>query len=58
MANGGENIVKTRAAKTRTEVDFLPPYGEPEVVTTGNGALDVAIAAVIASATVAKLVAD
>jgi hypothetical protein len=35
-----------RPAETRTEIDFLPPFGEPEVVTTGNGAIDVAIAGV------------
>lgn len=34
----------TRPAQTQTEIDLLPPFGEPEVVTTGEGALDVAIA--------------
>lgn len=42
----------TRTAKTRTEVDLLPPFGEPEVVTTGRGAADVGIAAVVAVAAV------
>lgn len=36
----------TRQARTRTEIDLLPPFGEPEVVTTGNGAVDVALAGV------------
>lgn len=35
-----------RKAKTKTEIDLLPPFGEPEVVTTGNGAVDVAVAGV------------
>lgn len=38
--------MRTRPARTRTEVDLLPPWGQPEVVTTGNGALDVAVFAV------------
>lgn len=35
-----------RAAHSKTEVDLLPPFGEPEVVTTGNAAADVGLAAV------------
>jgi hypothetical protein len=37
-----------REARSRTEIDLLPPFGEPEVVTTGNAAADVAIAGTIA----------
>ena len=39
-------MARRRPARTRTEVDFLPPFGEPEVITTGSGATDVAVAAV------------
>ncbi|WP_254538717.1 hypothetical protein [Halomarina litorea] len=35
----------TRTAQTRTEIDFLPPFGQPEVVTTGDRAVDVALGA-------------
>lgn len=42
-----------RSAQTQTEIDFLPPFGEPEVVTTGNGAVDVAVAGVITAGVVA-----
>jgi hypothetical protein len=45
-------IMDKRPARTKTEVDFLPPFGEPEVVTTGNGAADVAVAAVAVSGAV------
>jgi hypothetical protein len=31
--------MKTRPARTRTEIDFLPPFGKPEVVTAGRGAV-------------------
>lgn len=44
-----------RRAQTQTEIDLLPPFGEPEVVTTGNGAVDVAVAGIIATGTVALL---
>lgn len=39
-----------REARTKTEIDFLPPFGEPEVVTTGNGAVDVALVGIGAAA--------
>ena len=39
--------MRKRPARSRTEVDLLPPFGEPEVVTTGNGAKDVAFASVL-----------
>jgi hypothetical protein len=45
--------MQTRQARTKTEIDFLPPFGEPEVVTTGNGATDVALAGVAAAAGIA-----
>lgn len=45
-----------RAARTQTEIDFLPPFGEPEVVTTGDEAFDVAVAGVAAAAGVAYLI--
>lgn len=38
--------MQTRQARNRTEIDFLPPFGDPEVVTTGNDAADVALAGV------------
>lgn len=28
----------TRQARTRTEIDYLPPFGKPEVVVVGDGA--------------------
>ena len=43
-------MVNTRRARSRTEVDLLPPFGDPEVVTTGNAAADVALAGVGAAA--------
>ena len=46
-------MVHTRHARSRTEIDFLPPFGEPEVVTTGNAAADVALAGVGAAAVIA-----
>jgi hypothetical protein len=46
-------MVNTRRARSRTEIDFLPPFGEPEVVTTGNAAADVALAGVGAAAVIA-----
>lgn len=42
------NMAK-RFARTKTEVDLLPPFGEPEVVTTGNGSVDVAVVAIAVS---------
>lgn len=45
--------MNTRPARTKTEVDFLPPWGEPEVVTTGHDAADVALFAVGVAGTVA-----
>mgnify|MGYP007026970185 CR=1 FL=1 len=42
-----------RNARTKTEIDFLPPFGEPEVVTTGNGAVDVAVAGTVIAGAVA-----
>jgi hypothetical protein len=39
-------MIQKRRANSRTEIDLLPPFGEPEVVTTGNAAADVAIAGV------------
>jgi len=47
-----------RPAKSRTEIDFLPPFGEPEVVTTGNDAVDVAVAGVVVSGAVTLLASD
>ncbi len=35
--------MNTRPARTRTEIDFLPPFGKPEVVTVGKGAVIVAL---------------
>jgi hypothetical protein len=35
-----------RKARSKTEIDLLPPFGEPEVVTTGNAAADVGLGAV------------
>lgn len=55
-AVGGVGIMANRRpARTRTEIDFLPPFGEPEVVTTGNRAFDVAIAGVAVAGTAAYL---
>lgn len=48
-------IIHTRTARSKTEIDFLPPFGEPEVVTTGSDALDVALFGVAASAGIAVL---
>jgi len=47
-----------RKAHSRTEIDFLPPFGEPEVVTTGNAAADVAMAGIAVAGTVAVLTSD
>lgn len=52
-AVGGENLMEHRPARSRTEIDFLPPFSEPEVVTTGNAAADVALVGVGAAALVA-----
>lgn len=35
---GGETRMQTRPAQTQTEIDFLPPFGKPEVVVVGEGA--------------------
>jgi len=47
-----------RNARTQTEIDMLPPFGEPEVVTTGNGAVDVALAGVGVVGAVSLLARD
>jgi hypothetical protein len=44
-----------RHARSQTEIDFLPPFGEPEVVTTGNAAGDIAIVGTIAAVGLAAL---
>jgi hypothetical protein len=36
-----------RHTQSQTEVDFLPPFGKPEVVTTGDDAVDVALGATV-----------
>jgi len=41
-----------RRARSKTEIDFLPPFGEPEVVTTGSAAFDVALVGIAASAAI------
>lgn len=48
IAEGSWEVKKMdkRPARTRTEIDFLPPFGEPEVITTGKGATDAAVAAI------------
>lgn len=48
----------TRPAHSKTEIDLLPPFGEPEVITTGNAAADVAIAGTIVAGSVALLAQD
>ena len=35
---GGDTLMRTRHAQTRTEIDYLPPFGKPEVVVVGDGA--------------------
>lgn len=35
--------MEKRYARTQTEIDLLPPFGEPEVVTTGSHAKDMAV---------------
>lgn len=40
--------MNTRKARSRTEIDLLPPFGRPEVITTGSAAADVALAGVAA----------
>lgn len=42
-----------RHAHTQTEIDLLPPFGEPEVVTTGSHAKDVAVLGVLTVGAVA-----
>lgn len=44
-----------RQARTQTEIDFLPPFGEPEVVTTGNHAADIAALGVAGALGIAYL---
>jgi hypothetical protein len=44
-----------RPARSRTEIDFLPPFGEPEVVTTGNHAADVALAGTVGALALAAM---
>jgi len=44
-----------RNARSRTEIDLLPPFGEPEVITTGSGAADVALAGLAVAGTVRYL---
>jgi len=48
--------MNTRNAESRTEIDLLPPFGEPEVVTTGDAAADVAVAGVAAVGAVSYLI--
>ena len=50
--------MQTRKAQTKTEIDFLPPFGEPEVVTTGKGAVDVALVAIAVSALISYKTAN
>ncbi len=45
--------MKTRKCQNRTEIDLLPPFGKPEVVTTGSQSGDVAVVGVIATAAIA-----
>lgn len=53
---GGElPHMHTRNARSRTEIDLLPPFGKPEVVTTGNAAADAALAGIAVAGTVALL---
>ena len=47
-----------RKARSRTEIDFLPPIGEPEVVTTGNAAADVALAGVAVAGAVTLIASN
>ena len=35
---GGDTRMQTRPARTRAEIDYLPPFGKPEVVVVGDGA--------------------
>jgi hypothetical protein len=46
--------MRTRPARTRTEIDFLPPFGKPEVVTVGSGAVVVALLGLLASFLLAR----
>jgi hypothetical protein len=53
-AVGGDNsYMHHRKAQTQTEIDFLPPFGQPEVITTGDKAADVALAGVGTAALIA-----
>lgn len=38
-----------RKARSKTEIDFLPPFGKPEVITTGSAAKDVAVVGIAAA---------
>lgn len=40
--------MQTRNARSQTEIDLLPPFGEPEVITTGKAAADVALVGIAA----------
>ncbi len=42
-----------RAARTQTEIDLLPPFGEPEVVTTGSHSKDLAVFGVLTAGAIA-----
>ena len=50
--------MERRQARTRTEIDMLPPFGEPEVVTTGNAAYDAALAGIATVGAVAYLASN
>lgn len=39
--------MQSRPARSRLEVDLLPPFGEPEVVTTGQQSPIVALVAIV-----------
>jgi len=47
-----------RKAHSKTEIDFLPPFGEPEVVTTGNAAADAAFAGIAVAGGIALLASN
>lgn len=51
---GGEHMNR-RLARSRTEIDYLPPFGKPEVVTTGNAATDVAVAGIAGAVAISYL---
>ncbi|WP_156224503.1 hypothetical protein [Haloferax gibbonsii] len=39
--------MQVRPTRNQTEIDLLPPFGKPEVITTGDQAADVALIAVV-----------